>query len=61
MIDFLEICERALNGPIMTESDFDMKVFVPKLSQVIKRYVVVGEPVVNAVSIKKIRKDKKNN
>ncbi|MBT8507836.1 nucleotide-binding protein [Methanomicrobiaceae archaeon CYW5] len=34
---------------------------VEVLGQVIKRYVVVGDPVVNAVSIKKIRKDKKNN
>jgi uncharacterized protein YdeI (BOF family) len=34
---------------------------VEVLGQVIKRYVVTGEPVVNAVSIKKIRKDQKNN
>jgi methylamine--corrinoid protein Co-methyltransferase len=44
MVDFLEICERALNGPIMTESDFDMKVFVPKLGQVIKRYDIRYDP-----------------
>ena len=34
---------------------------VEVLGQVIKRYIVVGDPVVNAVSIRKIRKDKKNN
>jgi hypothetical protein len=44
MVDFLEICERALNGPIMTEPDFDMKVFVPTLDQVIKRYDIRYDP-----------------
>jgi len=34
---------------------------VEVLGQVIKRYVVVGEPVVNAVSVRKIRNEKKNN
>lgn len=44
MVDFLEICERALNGPIMTESDFDMKVFVPKLGQVLEQYDIRYDP-----------------
>jgi hypothetical protein len=44
MVDFLEICERALSGPIMTESDFDMKVFVPKLGQVLKQYDIRYDP-----------------
>ncbi len=30
MINFLEVYERALKGPIMSEKDFDMKVFIPK-------------------------------
>jgi len=34
---------------------------VEVLGQVIKRYVIVGEPVVNAISVRKIRKEKKNN
>jgi methylamine--corrinoid protein Co-methyltransferase len=44
MIDFLEICERALTGPIMTERDFDMNVFMPKLDHVIQRYDIHYDP-----------------
>jgi methylamine--corrinoid protein Co-methyltransferase len=44
MIDFLGICERALNGPIMTESDFDMNIFMPKLAQVIQKYDIRYDP-----------------
>lgn len=44
MVDFLDICERALNGPIMTDTDFDMNVFVPKLGQVIKQYDIRYDP-----------------
>jgi len=44
MVDFLEICERALNGSIMTETDFDLSVFVPKLRQVIERYDIRYDP-----------------
>ncbi|UCD70588.1 MAG: monomethylamine:corrinoid methyltransferase, partial [Syntrophobacterales bacterium] len=44
MVDFLEICERALTGPIMTETDFDMNVFVSKLGQVIQRYDIHYDP-----------------
>ena len=29
MLDFLDVYERALKGPLMTENDFDMKVLVP--------------------------------
>jgi methylamine--corrinoid protein Co-methyltransferase len=38
MINFLEVYERALKGPIMSEKDFDMKVFIPKLKNVVKTY-----------------------
>ena len=38
MIDFFEIVKRALNGPYCSEPDFDMKVFVPALRAVVKRY-----------------------
>jgi len=38
MIHFLDIYERAIKGPIMSEKDFDMKVFIPKLKNVVKAY-----------------------
>jgi len=38
MTNFLDICERAIQGPIMTEKDFDMKVFMPKLSELVRTY-----------------------
>jgi hypothetical protein len=44
MVDFLEICQRALSGPIMTETDFDMNVFLPKLGQVIQEYDIRYDP-----------------
>ena len=38
MLNFLDIYERALKGPIMSEQDFDLKVFIPRLNQVVKAY-----------------------
>ena len=38
MLNFLDVYERALQGPIMSERDFDMKVFIPALRQVVKEY-----------------------
>jgi len=38
MLNFLDIYERALKGPIMTEKDFDMKLFMPILNKVVKAY-----------------------
>jgi methylamine--corrinoid protein Co-methyltransferase len=38
MINFLDVYERAIKGPIMSEKDFDMKVFIPKLKNVVKAY-----------------------
>ncbi len=38
MIDFLDVCERAETGPLMTERDFELKVFIPKLRDVVKEY-----------------------
>jgi len=38
VLNFLDIYERALQGPIMTEQDFDLKVFMPALKQVTKQY-----------------------
>ncbi len=38
MLDFLDVCERAEKGPLMTERDFELKVFIPKLRQVVNEY-----------------------
>lgn len=38
MLNFLDVYERALKGPIMSEKDFDMKVFIPRLNDVVKAY-----------------------
>ncbi len=38
MLNFLDVYERALKGPFMSEKDFDMKVFVPRLNEVVKAY-----------------------
>jgi methylamine--corrinoid protein Co-methyltransferase len=38
MIDFLDVCERAEKGPLMTERDFELEVFIPKLRQVANEY-----------------------
>ena len=38
MANFLDICEKAIYGPIMSEKDFDMKVFMPKLNELVRKY-----------------------
>ncbi len=38
MFTMLDIYERAVKGPIMSEKDFDMKVFLPELMAVVKKY-----------------------
>jgi methylamine--corrinoid protein Co-methyltransferase len=38
VLTFLDIYERSLTGPIMSERDFDMKVFIPRLRQVVEVY-----------------------
>lgn len=35
---FLDVCEKAVSGPIMSESDFDMKVFMPTVSALARKY-----------------------
>ena len=44
MIDFFEITKRALNGPYCAEQDFAMKVLVPKLKAVVKKYDIKYDP-----------------
>jgi methylamine--corrinoid protein Co-methyltransferase len=38
MLDFLDVYERALKGPIMNEQDFDLKVLIPTLRKVVRAY-----------------------
>jgi methylamine--corrinoid protein Co-methyltransferase len=38
MLNFLDVYERALKGTIMSEQDFDLKVFVPTLRKVTRAY-----------------------
>lgn len=40
MLTMLDIYERAVKGPIMTEKDFDMQVFIPNLKAVVKKYEI---------------------
>jgi len=38
MLNFLDVYERAIKGPVMSEKDFDMKVFIPALDKIVKAY-----------------------
>ena len=38
MLNFLDVYERTLKGPIMSEKDFDMKIFIPRLKNIVKNY-----------------------
>ncbi len=38
MLNFLDVYERVLKGPLMSEQDFDMKVFIPALRRIVKEY-----------------------
>lgn len=44
MISFLEVIERAMTGPLVPEKEYDLKVFVPKLRQILKKYDIRYEP-----------------
>ena len=44
MISFGVVMERALNGPICTERDFDLRIFVPNLRKVLEKYDIKYEP-----------------
>jgi methylamine---corrinoid protein Co-methyltransferase len=44
MIPFFEVIKRALNGPYYSEHDFDMKVVVPKLRAIVKKYGIRFDP-----------------
>jgi methylamine--corrinoid protein Co-methyltransferase len=44
MLNFLDLYERALSGPIMPEQDFELKVFVPALRKVVRAHQITYEP-----------------
>ena len=44
MLSFWTVVERALGGPICTERDFELSVFVPNLRKVIEKYGIKYDP-----------------
>lgn len=44
MVTFQEVVRRALNGPITTEKDFDMRRFVPAVRRLVDKYDVEYDP-----------------
>jgi methylamine--corrinoid protein Co-methyltransferase len=44
MISFWAVIDRALNGPICTERDFDLAIFVPNLRKVLEKYKIKFDP-----------------
>jgi len=44
MISFESVVERAFTGPICTERDFDLDIFVPNLRKVIEKYGIKYDP-----------------
>lgn len=44
MIDFFEVIRRAQSGPYYAEKDFDLKVMVPRLRDVVSRYDIRHNP-----------------
>jgi len=44
MVNLLDIIDRSLEGPFTFENDFDLKIFVPKLREVIKKYEIKYDP-----------------
>lgn len=38
MVNFIDVIDRAATGPMMTQKDFDVKVFIPALRRVFKKY-----------------------
>lgn len=44
MVSFMEVINRALTGPYYTEKDYNLKVFVPKLREIVKKYEIKNDP-----------------
>jgi hypothetical protein len=41
MMNILDVYDRALKGPIMSENEFNMKVYIPHIRRVIKEYNII--------------------
>lgn len=44
MISFMDVINRASTGPYYSEKDYNLKVFVPKLKEVVKKYEIKCDP-----------------
>ena len=44
MISFLEVLQRATTGPMMSAKEYDMKVFIPAVREVVKKYKIEFDP-----------------
>ncbi len=44
MISFLDVLERATTGPMMSAKEFDMKVFIPTMRKIVKKYDITFDP-----------------
>ena len=44
MISFLEVLERATTGPMMSAKEYDMKVFIPAVREVVKKHKIKFDP-----------------
>jgi len=44
MVSFMDVINRALTGPYYSEKDYNLKVFVPKLREVVKKYEIKYDP-----------------
>jgi len=44
MVSFMDVINRASTGPYYTEKDYNLKVFVPKLREVVKKYEIKCDP-----------------
>ena len=44
MVSFMDVINRALTGPYYSEKDYNLKVFVPKLREIVKKYEVKYDP-----------------
>jgi len=44
MVSFMEVINRALTGPSYSEKDYNLKVFVPKLRELVKKYEIKYDP-----------------
>ena len=44
MISVLDVLDRAANGPIVSVKDYDMKRFIPKVQEMVKKYKIKCDP-----------------